>query len=92
MSGGDGDGVDVDTRRGEKEAKYPYLTWHLRTKLANVEVEQWIKEKWRKEKKTAEECEEEMKVMERDNKDKVMMWLMREGEIGVVEATNVFLK
>ena len=77
-----------EERRKQKLLKYPYLTWHLRTKLANMEVEQWMREKWRKEKKTAEECEEEMKEMERDNMDKVVMWLMREGIVGRV-ATNV---
>ena len=53
-------------------AKFLYLTWHLRTKWACEEVEEWARLKW----KTAEECEVEMKG---DNKDKVVMWLMREG-------------
>ena len=40
----------------------------------NVEVEKWARSKG----KTVEECEVEMKEMERDNKDKVVMWMIRE--------------
>ena len=68
-----------------KQMKYRYLTWHLRTKTCGMEVESWA----RRERKTAEECEEEMR--EWDNRSKVETWLIcREGFGGFEVASAVF--
>ena len=74
MSGGVGDGGDVNTRRGEKESNEEVPL----PNLAGREVEKWW-ERLRPERIRPEECEEEMEKRLRDKKSKVEEWLMREG-------------
>ena len=68
-----------EEERRKEISKYLYLTWFLRTQIAGREVEKWCKERLRQEKIRPEECEEEMKMKERDKESKVEVLLMREG-------------
>ena len=80
MSGGDGDGGEVDTRRGEKEGivevPVPNLVPEDTGGVLGGEVGS---EKTRQGKIRPEEGEEWLRKRLRDQKSKVEEWLMWEG-------------